>query len=454
MDSPDWSALAARYGGQAPRYTSYPTAVQFSDAVDGDLYRRWLTDLDPAEPVGLYVHVPFCDRLCWFCGCNTRVVHRRATIDGFCEHLVGELALVEKALSGRLKVNDLHLGGGTPNMLSRDNLTDVFAALRHVFRLSPNCAIAAEMDPAILTEEWVRAACFHGLTRASLGVQDLSPAVQAAVNRLLDFDQLARCVGWLRAGGVESINFDLMYGLPKQGLGELMATIDKVLPLKPDRLALFGYAHVPWVKPHQNLIHRRDLPGPEQRLEQAEAAAERLIAEGYVRIGLDHFALSSDGLAQAGQAGRLHRNFQGYSCDPGGALIGLGPSAIGSLPAGQAQNLTAEAQWRAAIDVGRLPTARGLIPDAEDRFRGEIIERLMCDFAADLGQIAERHGRPLEELNQALERLGPMVADGLVRFEGHRIRITGHGQPFVRTACMAFDTHLPAPGEQRHAAAV
>jgi oxygen-independent coproporphyrinogen-3 oxidase len=454
MDSPDWSALAARYGGQAPRYTSYPTAVQFDASVDGALYGRWLAELDPAGPVGLYVHVPFCDRLCWFCGCNTRVVHRRATIDGYVEHLVGELALVEKALPGRLKVGAVHFGGGTPNMLSRDNLTDLFAALRHVFRLSPNCAVAAEMDPAILTEEWVRAACFHGLNRASLGVQDLSPAVQAAVNRQLDFDQLARCVAWLRAGGVESINFDLMYGLPRQGLAELMATIDKVLPLRPDRLALFGYAHVPWVKPHQNLIHRRDLPGPEQRLEQAEAAAARLIAEGYVRIGLDHFALPSDGLAQAGAAGRLHRNFQGYSCDPGGTLIGLGPSAIGSLPHGQAQNLTANAQWRAAIEDGRLPIARGLIPDAQDRFRGEIIERLMCDFAADLGQIAQRHGRALEELHAALERLGPMVADGLVRFEGRTVRITDLGRPFVRSACMAFDTHLPSPGEQRHAAAV
>ena len=277
---------------RAPRYTSYPTALQFSDAVDGDVYGEWLAALNPAERVSLYVHVPFCARLCWYCGCHTRVVNKASLISDYVENLIDELALVEARLPGHLTAGALHLGGGTPNMLSRDDLVRLFGALRHVFRFAPGIEISAELDPATLTESWVRAAAFHGLTRASLGVQDLAPHVQEAVNRVEPFETVARAVGWLRAAGVGSINLDLMYGLPRQTTADVRSTLDAVLTLRPERIALFGYAHVPWAKPHQRLLPEDELlklvtlkPGSlfsrEQVTATTKAISERLGNDGY-----------------------------------------------------------------------------------------------------------------------------------------------------------------------------
>lgn len=446
---PSHHSLVSKYDGRAPRYTSYPTAVQFTPDVDAATYRGWLADLPADEAVSVYVHVPFCARLCWYCGCNTRVVNSHGPVADYVTYLQRELTLLGAALPSRLPASAVHLGGGTPNMLSIDELGLLFGALGDVFQLTPDIEVAAEIDPPGLTRDWVMAAARHGLNRASLGVQNLSPQVQAAVNRKGSLEEVARCVGWLREAGVGSINLDLMYGLPHQTVGNTLDTIDQLLSLRPERLALFGYAHVPWMKSHQQLIDEAALPGASERLDQSEAAAERLIAQGYVRIGLDHFALPTDELALAQEQGRLRRNFQGYTTDSARTLIGVGASAIGNLPQGFVQNVAQELGWRSAVTAGDLPIARGAPITQEDRFRAEIIERLMCDLSADLPGICARHGRTLSDLSDDLVRLKPLQDDGLVEIDGGHLAVVGDGRLVIRSVCAAFDAYFAAQ-EGRH----
>jgi oxygen-independent coproporphyrinogen-3 oxidase len=399
--------------------------------------------------VSLYVHVPFCSRLCWYCGCNTRAVNRHEPVSDYVGYLLREIDLLEAALPARVEASALHFGGGTPNMLSADELAAVFGALRRVFAFTGDAEIAAELDPAGLTRDWIAAAASHGLSRASLGVQTLDPKVQAAVNRTETWDEIAACVAGLRDHGVASVNLDLMYGLPFQTTASVLQTAEQVLRLTPERIALFGYAHVPWMKSHQKLIDEAALPGAAQRLDQSEAAAERFADAGYVRIGIDHFALPTDDLAIALQAGRLRRNFQGYTTDEARTLLGVGASAIGSLPQGYVQNVAQELGWRAALDANELPVARGVAATAEDRFRAEIIEQLMCRFEVDLAEVAARHGRAVESLVGSLARLEPFVADGLLIRRGLRLKVAEEGRLLVRSICACFDAYFE-PEATRH----
>ena len=447
------TALIAKYDGRAPRYTSYPTAVQFTPEVTAEVYKGWLGGLSQSDPVSLYLHIPFCARLCWYCGCNTRAVNRHAPVRDYVSYLLRETAMLAEALPGRIKGDAVHLGGGTPNMLTPDELDLIFGTLKQTFDLSPDAEIAAELDPEILTRDWVQAATANGLNRASLGVQNLAPEVQAAVNRVEHFSHIASCVGWLRDFGVASINMDLMYGLPKQTVANTLDTVREILTVRPERLALFGYAHVPWMKSHQQLIKDEDLPGAAERLDQSEAAAELLVSEGYVRIGLDHFALPADSLCKAMAQGRMHRNFQGYTTDEATILLGLGASAIGNLPQGFSQNVSQDLGWRAAIDRGNLPIARGLALTDDDRFRGEIIEKLMCDFEVDLAQVCAHHGRTLADLDTTRPGLADLAADGLLTMEGDRVIVTEAGRLVVRTLCALFDVYF-APEGGRHARAL
>ena len=453
VSRPDLMALVDKYDGRAPRYTSYPTAVQFKPEVDAAVYRQWLAALDPTQAVSLYAHIPFCSRLCWFCGCSTRAVNRHEPVSEYVALLVREIGLLTPSLPGRLRAKALHLGGGTPNMMSPADMDVLFAALRGAFDFDADAEVAAELDPASLTEAWVQAAASHGLNRASLGVQSLSPQVQAAVNRRESYEEVARCVGWLRDAGVGSVNIDLMYGLPHQTTTNMLETVERVASLRPERLALFGYAHVPWMKAHQQLIEDAALPGPIDRLDQSEAAADHLISQGYVRIGLDHFALPDDELAVALAEGRLHRNFQGYTTDDAGALLGFGASAIGVLPQGYVQNTAQELAWRAAVGKDELPTARGVAVTADDRFRGEIIERLMCDLRVDLAAVCARHGRPLSDLAGPRARLADFAKDDLVRLDGAVVQVTELGRLLVRSVCAEFDAYF-APEGGRHSKAI
>lgn len=454
LQKPSLIDLIEKYDSRVPRYTSYPTAVQFTEAVGPSTYRQWLAELDPGQAVSLYLHIPFCSRLCWYCGCNTRAVNRPEPVGEYVRLLLDELAMLRQALPATMMAaSAVHFGGGTPNMLSIDELAAIFGGLRSAFSFIDNPQIAAELDPEILTREWVRAATSHGLNRASLGVQNLSPDVQRAVNRPERFEHIARCVQWLREDGVTSINLDLMYGLPNQTTGNTLETVRQIATLRPERIALFGYAHVPWMKSHQKLIDETALPGPAERLDQSEAAAEALAQEGYVRIGLDHYALAHDEMAHALAEGRLHRNFQGYTADEAGVLLGLGASAIGSMPQGFVQNHAQELAWRKAVASGELPVARGVALDPDDRFRGEIIERLMCDLSVDLAPICAAHGRDLAELEGERARLDRFVADGLAQVSWPKIRLTEMGRLLVRSVCAVFDAHLQA-GAVRHSKAI
>ena len=446
--------LVDRYDGRTPRYTSYPTAVQFSPTVDEATYRGWLAALPAGEAISLYLHIPFCAQLCLYCGCNTRAVRRRAPIFDYVTMLIRELDLLAQALPARLPIRAIHLGGGSPNMLTPEDLDRLFGAIGGVFDVAADAEIAAELDPSALSAAWIEAAARHGLNRASLGVQNLDRAVQAAVNRQETFEQVAEAVHRLRAVGVKSINLDLMYGLPLQTTANTLETLNAILTLAPERIALFGYAHVPWMKTHQALIDEATLPSGLDRLDQSETAAAQLRGAGYVRIGLDHFAHAQDQMAEALKTGTLRRNFQGYTTDQATTLLGVGASSIGRLPQGFVQNATPELAWRQAVEAGRLPVARGVEVSHEDRLVGEVIERLMCDLEVDLEAVRDRHGAPSEAFDAALTKLEPFFADGLATLsEAGVLRVIGDGRLLVRSIAAAFDRYLEA-NQPRHAKAI
>jgi len=446
--------LITAYGGRAPRYTSYPTAIQFTPDVAARQYGAWLRGLKrESGSISAYLHVPFCDRMCWYCGCNTAVVNRRGPIEDYVARLLGEIDLVAATLGERLEIGNIHFGGGTPNMLAPDEIGAILARLAQRFDIAPGAEIAAEIDPCTLTEDWVRAAAAGGMNRASLGVQDFDPAVQQAINRIQPYEMTARAVGLLRSAGAGSINMDLIYGLPRQTLEGLEKNIDMALALEPDRLSLFGYAHVPWMKAHQKLIREDELPDARLRYQMQRRAADLLEERGWRRLGLDHFARPDDGLAAAAAEGRMRRNFQGYTTDAAPVLIGFGASSIGRMPQGYVQNASAVPQWREKLDRGELPVARGVEMTADDRFRAEIIERLMCDFAVDLAEVCANHDRPLSELDDSVARLAPMQEDGIAEVEGTRVAATRLGRDFIRSICAAFDAHLEH-GAVRHSASI
>jgi oxygen-independent coproporphyrinogen-3 oxidase len=331
-------------------------------------------------------------------------------------------------------------------MLAPDDLRRLGERLRERFAITTDAEVAVEIDPRPLAPGTVGALAAIGVTRASLGLQDVNPEVQRAINRWQPSEVTERAVDWLREAGIRGINLDLIYGLPHQTVGRVLRSVEAALALRPDRVALFGYAHVPWMKRHQRLIDEAALPGPTERAAQLEAAAARLGEAGYVAIGLDHFALPEDSLALALREGRLRRNFQGYTTDPAPVLIGLGASAIGSLPQGYVQNAAPLPAYRDAIRAGRLATVRGVALSEEDRLRRAIIERLMCDFAVDLNGSAELFADELEALE-------PLAADGLVSIEDGVVRVEPQGRPLVRTVCAQFDAYL-AQGVARHSRAV
>jgi oxygen-independent coproporphyrinogen-3 oxidase len=442
---------ARKYEQRVPRYTSYPTAPHFTPAVDDGAYADWLRRLPAGTPASLYLHVPFCASLCWYCGCHTAVVRGRKPIDDYTDLLAREVELVGAACAP--EVVAVHWGGGTPNMLGAEGLGRLTAAMRGAFTFSSAAEIAAELDPRILTEAQVAAFAAAGLTRASLGVQDFDPEVQRAINRIQPYEMTARAVEWLRGAGIEGINLDLMYGLPLQTVESVVATVDQAARLMPDRVALFGYAHVPWMKKHQRLLPEDKLPGPEERLLQAEAAAARLVRHGYVRVGLDHFARRDDPMARQLEAGTLRRNFQGYTTDAAPVLLGFGASAIGTLPQGYVQNSGDNTTYRQRIEAGRFATARGIAVTAEDLLRREVIERLMCDLAVDLGAVAAKHGASPTLFAEALPGLAAYAADGLLRRDGWAISVTEAGRPLVRMVCALFDAYLQR-GAARHSQAV
>ncbi len=447
------AALVQRYGGPTPRYTSYPTAPHFHRGIGAKTYGGWLDALPAKASLSLYLHLPFCDSLCWFCGCHTKVVRRYEPVAAYLEVLLREIDLLAERLSGGQRVTHVHWGGGSPTILTPDDTRRLAERLRRRFGFDPEAEVAVEIDPRGFGDEAVRALAEAGVNRASLGVQDLHPEVQRAVNRIQPFETTRSAVERLRAAGIEDINCDLMYGLPHQDEARLLECVDRILTLEPARIALFGYAHLPRLKRHQRLIPEEALPDGEARLDQFLAAARRLREAGYRQIGLDHFARPGDPLAVAAGAGRLRRNFQGYTPDAADALLGLGASAIGKLPQGFVQNQVPLRQYAEAVGRGRLATARGIVLDDDDRLRGAVIERLMCDLAVDLEPFCPSAETALARFAPELEALAPLEADGLVERHGLRLQVTEAGRPFLRNVAAVFDRYLQAR-DGRHSQSV
>ena len=434
-----------------PRYTSYPTAPNFSPAVNADVYRSWLAGLPTEAALSLYLHVPFCRELCHYCGCHTKATLRDEPIEAYAQRLVEEIALVASH-TGQRKVTHIHWGGGTPSILDAELLKFITDEIDHRFDLSAVREHAIELDPRYLTRPLTQALREIGVNRASLGVQDFSPHVQQAAGRIQPFDTVKSAVDILNDFGIDRINIDLMYGLPKQTVADVQRTATLAHELKPQRVAVFGYAHVPWFRPQQRLIEQSDLPSSPERLAQAEAAHETLVQFGYRPIGLDHYAKPDDQLVAKG--GRLQRNFQGYTDDDADALVGLGASAISRLPQGFAQNAPAVGNYSRAVTEGKLATVKGIALSDDDRLRGRIIERLMCDMAVDLDAITDETGfNVATDFSDELESLQPFQENGSVQIDGHRIRITEQGRPYMRLVAAAFDTYLPG-AKSRHSVAV
>lgn len=445
--------LLQRYDAPVPRYTSYPTAPQFHPGVNAATYRKWLENIGEDDAVSLYFHVPFCTRMCWYCGCHTKVVRRYTPVADYADLLHREIALVAEFMRVSPTVTHVHWGGGTPTMLSEADFADLMATAREHFRFADDAEVAVEIDPRTLNEDKAKALAAAGVTRASLGVQDFNDAVQQAVDRVQPYEMTAESVTWLRAAGISRISFDLMYGLPRQTVDDAIRTADLAAGLEPDRIAIFGYAHVPWMKSHQKMIDEATLPDSTERLEQSEASTARLVAHGYRRIGLDHFARPDDTMVRALDAGNLKRNFQGYTTDRATALIGFGASAIGSLREGYVQNAAPFKAYADAIKAGRPAVTRGVRLDDDDRLRRAVIERLMCDLAVDLDALSAELGAPADGLADAFSALEPMREDGLVEIDGNRITITEEGRPLMRSVCAAFDRYL-GEGPGRHSRAV
>lgn len=442
----DASTLAT-YDRPVPRYTSYPTAAQFHGAVGPLQHRAWLGDLAGTCST-LYLHVPFCARLCWYCACHTAAVNRADSLDAYARALLKEIDLLADAVPDLL-VGSIQWGGGTPSQLGAARIAEVAQRLAAWFDRRSGAETSMEIDPRYCDEALVSTMREIGVNRASLGVQDFDIEVQRAINRRQSVEQTADAIGLLRGAGIGQINVDLVYGLPSQTTETLARTIDAALDLEPDRFAVFAYAHVPWMKARQRLIDPSSLPATGDRAAMAALVADRLVDGGYVRVGLDHYARPTDPLATAAGHGLLRRSFQGYVVEHQPSVVGLGASAISSLPRGYTQNAPDAARYQALVGAGCFATVRGFETTADDRLRGEIIERLMCTFSVDVGEICRRHDTLAQPFIDGVETLPALIDEGLVRREGEQVHVTERGRPLVRFICAAFDPHF-AQAEGRH----
>jgi len=435
-------------GKEAPRYTSYPSAHHF-EAVDAAAYAEWLEVL-PDESLGVYVHVPFCEQMCWFCGCNTQITRRSEPVEAYVGHLINEIALVGAALGFRPKVHSLHFGGGSPGIVAPDTLARLFDALHAAFDIAEGAEISIELDPRRLTPEKADAYARLGFNRVSLGVQDTQGEIQAAINRIQPMELVARCVGMLRERGLGAIGIDLIYGLPKQTAASIEATLRDVARLDPQRISAFSYAHVPWVKKHQRLIDESTLPDMREKLHQYLQIDTGLCALGYTGVGMDHFAKPGDGLAIAAATGTLRRNFMGYTDMPNDRLIGLGASSISALDEGMAQNIPQATSYETKIAQGTLPTVRGWRYRADDRVRRDVIASLMCRFTADVGAIAGRHGLPADYFDAEIAALRDFVAAGVVTLAGRTVTFDAPLKMLVRSVACVFDRYASGEGGNRY----
>ncbi|MDP3493765.1 MAG: oxygen-independent coproporphyrinogen III oxidase [Hyphomonadaceae bacterium] len=439
-----WDYIPEYALAQTPRYTSYPPANRFSARVNSSKAQAAIASLPAASSISLYLHIPFCKKLCWYCGCHTSVPTIADPVAPYVEALIHEIEIAGELAPGNARVDHIHFGGGSPDILTPEQIMRIFVALRSSFQVGRFAEIAAELDPRGARPEVIDAFASGGLTRASLGVQVLDVSVQKRINRIQTEDQIASAVRLLRAAGIVSLNLDMMYGLPGQTREHVVETALFIAAQDADRVATFGYAHVPWMKKHQNAIATDDLASGEERFRQAEMAASALETAGYLPIGFDHFAAPGDSLVAADRDGRLRRNFQGYTDDDAIALIGFGASAISSLPGLTYQNTTDTSTYKADIMAGRLPVVRGVAHTQADVRTGKLIERILCDFEVNV---------PGDLLIAACPQLTALTDAGLAQLSGTHLIVTDRGRPYVRNIAACFDPEI-AHSVNRHSLAV
>lgn len=438
-----------KYNAQVPRYTSYPTAPHFQPMA-AETYGSLLQLLPTDDAVSLYIHIPFCVEMCWYCGCHTTATRKYAPVEDYVSLLLREMKIVAETIGQRLKISHLHFGGGSPSMLKPDDFRRIMAGVRQSFDFADHAEIAIEADPRGVTHDKAIAYQECGVNRASFGIQDFSPAVQAAINRPQSLPVVERAVGMLQDFGIHRINFDLMYGLPLQTMACIEDTVEKSLRMAPSRIALFGYAHVPWMKKHMRLIRDEDLPDAAARIDQFTRAEQMLVVSGMTSIGIDHFVAAEDDMLQALLDKKLARNFQGYTTDGATTLIGLGVSSIGRMPQGFVQNAANMTEYSASVLAGVMPTYRGRMVNAEDKLRSDIISDLMCYLQVDVAQKLNQHNYAPDYFSTVLQSIDDLQQDGLVTVTGSTITINPAARQAVRVVCARFDAYFTGQG-QKHA---
>ncbi|MCX7567389.1 oxygen-independent coproporphyrinogen III oxidase [Sulfitobacter sp. F26169L] len=441
MENLDQLSRFGLLNAQVPRYTSYPTAPVFSNSVGQAFQTEALGALDPAVPVSLYVHIPFCERLCWFCACRTQGTRTLSPVEQYLESVKRELVQLSQVIPKGLKIGKLHWGGGTPTILPPVLIHELAQAIKAVVPPASDFEFSVEIDPTMVDDAKIAALASEGMNRASIGIQDFSPKVQAAIGREQPYDLTAKCVQSLRDAGIASLNADLVYGLPHQNEQAIIETVKKVLTLNPDRLALFGYAHVPHMAKRQKLIDETVLPDAVERYTLSVRAAEMFCDAGYQSIGIDHFAKPRDSLAQAVNEGSLRRNFQGYTTDTCATLIGVGASSISRFGEGYVQNAAATGAYMQRIEAGTLAGYRGHRLSEEDKLRARAIEMLMCNFAIDEAELHNSFG----DLSLLLKPVHQQVLDTyecLVMRGADGIEITPEGRALTRIIAQHYDGYV------------
>ena len=446
-------SLVEKYNQPGPRYTSYPPATKFTAQVTWETLSQRIDENNQTErDLSLYFHIPFCETLCWFCGCTTVITLNHEKGMGYVEALGREVSTMASRINPRRKAVQLHFGGGSPTFLRPDEIRRLGEIIHEQFDFSPEIEASVEVDPRRLTRDHMVALREIGFNRASMGVQDFNPLVQEAVHRIQPVEMTRRAIDWMRELGFGSVNLDLIYGLPHQTVESFDETLDIVLGMDPDRLAVFSYAHVPWIKPAQKILQIKVLPPPEVKLQILKLIIERLTQnDRYVYIGMDHFAKPTDELAVAQGNKRLQRNFQGYSTRAGSDIYAFGMSSISQIPDAYWQNEKELPQWKSAVDAGRVPVQKAYLVTKEDKIRRDTIMRVMCDLSLDFATMSSKLGVDFEKhFAVELSSLDDLVADGLVEFTEGGFNVTDSGRLFIRNVAMRFDNTLAPVGERRH----
>ena len=435
-----------KYNVPGPRYTSYPPAVHFKPELSAQRVLDSLCENNrTTRDISLYFHLPFCRSLCWYCGCSTVITRNQSQSAVYLQYLAKEMAIVSRLTNPRRKVTQIHLGGGTPSFLLPDEIRQLGRMVRENFQVAPDAESGVEVDPRRFTREHVEALREAGHNRMSIGVQDIDPQVQAAINRIQPFELSQQAAAWARACGFQSISIDLIYGLPHQTVDSFAHTLDRILTLQPDRLALFSYAHVPWIKPAQKLLKPEAMPSPETKFAIFKLAVEKLTDEGYAYIGMDHFAKRGDELEVAQREGKLQRNFQGYSTRAGADIHAFGMTSISQTPDIYWQNEKLLKPYYDRLDAGELPVACGYVLNPDDQVRRETIMRLMCDMKLDYPAMSRSLGIDFPDyFAQELAGLTNLAQDGLVEINGHGMKVTQSGRLLIRNIAMCFDPHVAA----------